>query len=244
MEVPAAEIAISDQPSAVSDRPPAAPAPLPSYRLRLTFATSGPLAYVSVLDLGRIWERSLRRAGVPLKYSQGFNPRPRLQFAAPLPTGCGGEAEWLDLWLAEPWEPARLLAALQGQTPAGLTVLAAEPVPETAPALETQIVAAEYRIELYEVKPAAVQAAVEALLVAPTLPRERRGKPYDLRPLIEAISLQPLAVSEQPSAVVVHARLTARPGATGRPDELLAALGYANTPRRCTRVRLLLNHET
>lgn len=237
----ATEIAVSDQSSAVSEQPSRSPAP--SFRLRLTFATAGPLAYVSVLDLGRIWERSLRRAGVPLNYSQGFNPRPRLQFAAPLPTGCGGEAEWLDLWLAEPWEPVRLLATLQGQTPVGLTPLAAEPVPASAPALETQIVAAEYRLELYEVEPSAVAAAVEVLLVAPTLPRERRGKLYDLRPLIEAISLQPLAVSEQPSAVVVHARLTARPGATGRPDELLAALGYADAPRRCTRLRLLLSRD-
>jgi radical SAM-linked protein len=221
--------------------------------LRLTFATAGPLAYVSVLDLGRIWERSLRRAAVPLKYSQGFNPRPRLQFAAPLPTGCEGEAEWLDLWLVEPWEPARLLAALQGQTPVGLTPLSAEPVPESAPALETQIVAAEYRLELYEVEPAAVQSAVEALLAAPTLPRERRGKPYDLRPLIEALSVEPSAVALPPSSfrlhpssspVVLLARLTARPGATGRPDELLAALGYADVPRRCTRVRLLLSHAT
>ena len=71
-------------------------------RLRVTFTKNGPLLYTSHLDLARIWERSLRRAGAPLVYSQGFNPRPKLHLAAALPLGHVGEAELLDVWLERP----------------------------------------------------------------------------------------------------------------------------------------------
>ena len=72
------------------------------HRLRITFSKGDTLKYTSHLDLMRIWERSLRRAGAPLAYSSGFNPRPRLQLAAALPLGHTGEAEWLDALLEEP----------------------------------------------------------------------------------------------------------------------------------------------
>ena len=212
----------------------------PAYtRLRLTFATERTLAYISVLDLGRIWERSLRRADVPLRYSQGFNPRPKMQFAAPLPTGCGGAAEWLDIWLEETWEPARVAAALAGQTPADLTIVDIVAVPEDEPALSEQLTMAEYRLWLREVEPERVAVAVESLLAADSLPRPKRGRrsgrTYDLRPLVESLTV--VAVTP-PWTAALHIRLTARPGATGRPDEVLSALGLADVPRRCTRVRL------
>ncbi len=71
-------------------------------RLRVTFSKGGPLVYTSHLDLARAWERALRRAGVGLVYSGGFNPRPKLQLAAALPLGHTAEAEWLDVWLEKP----------------------------------------------------------------------------------------------------------------------------------------------
>jgi len=213
----------------------------PTKRYRITFTTSGPLAHISVLDLGRVWERSLRRAGIPLRYSQGFNPRPKIQFASPLPTGCGGAAEWLDIWLETPWEPADIAAALKGKTPDALAVIQVNAVPESDPALSEQLIATETLVLLREIDLKSVETAVTALLKETTLLRPKRGrrrdKTYDLRPLIKTLEVE---TAEAPWTAKLFMRLVAQHGATGRPDEVLAALGFKDTPRRCTRTRLIL----
>ena len=208
----------------------------------ITFATSRALAYVSVLELGAVWERTLRRARVPVKYSQGFNPRPRMHFAAPLPVGCGSEADLLDVSLSVAWTPEAVIRALQGVTPPHLAVIAVAAVADDDPALSEQLIAAEYRVRLQAEDRTALSAAVDQLLAEDSLPlprrgRRHRGKSYDLRPLI-----QTLEVSPAPAAAwaELRMRLAARPGATGRPDEVLKALGWDDAPRRCTRIRLIL----
>lgn len=214
---------------------------LPARRHRITFSTARTLAYVSVLNLGTIWERTLRRAHVPVKYSQGYNPRPKLQFARPLPTGCGGEAEWIDVWLDEAWTSKQIEEALRGKTPQDLTVKDAQPVPEDEPTLQQQVVATTYQTLLRDIDPTVVCERVEALLAAETLMRPKRGrrrnKMYDLRPLVKAIEL-----TEPPDGwdVALRLDLTALPGATGRPDEVLKALELADAPRRCTRLKIYL----
>ncbi len=210
-------------------------------RYRITFATRQTLAYVSVLELGKIWERSLRRAGMPLKYSQGYNPRPKLHFAAPLPVGCGSEADLMDVWLETPVDPAMMLAALTGVVPQDLSVIDVHAVPEDEAALSEQLVAAEYRVWLRDVAPETVQSAVTNFLNSDTLAlakrgRKYRGKTYDLRLLVEALHLE-----DAPAPWIgLWMRIHARPGATGRPDEVLKALNLVDTPRRCTRSRLIL----
>ena len=86
-------------------------------RLRVTYAVDEPLCYTSVLDMGRHWERMVRRARLPLAYSQGFHPHPRLLFAAPLPVGYRATRELLDLYLLHAVEPAEASAALERQSP-------------------------------------------------------------------------------------------------------------------------------
>ena len=210
-------------------------------RYRITFATRRTLAYVSVLELGKIWERSLRRAKMPLKYSQGYNPRPKLHFAAPLPVGCGSEADLLDLWLETPVEPGAMLAALTGVVPTDLSVIDVRAVPEDEAALSEQLVAAEYRVWLRDVPQEAVQSAIAAFLDSPSLSLAKRGgkyrgKTYDLRPLVELLRLEDAPTPWTGLWMRVHAR----PGATGRPDEVLKALDLTDVPRRCTRTRLIL----
>ncbi len=215
----------------------------PTERCRITFATHRTLAYVSVLELGTIWERTLRRARIPVRYSQGFNPRPRLQFAAPLPVGCGGAAELMDFLMDEAWEAERIAAALEGKTPPDLHVLQVATVPEDEPALSEQLVAAEYRVGLREVDPGTVQAAARNFLAAEEVIVEKRGrrkgKTYDLRALVYELSV------EEAPAPWVHLwmRVSALPGATGRPDVVLRALNLADVPRRCTRERLILGSD-
>ena len=193
-----------------------------AFRYRCTFAKTEAMRFTGHLDLHRAWERLLRRAGAPLGYTQGFNPRPRLNVGAALPLGCTGRAEWIDLWLEQDWEPERLLAALREAAPPGLEPLAAARLALSAPALQAEIEASDYRAAIDEMPAGTdLEQAVAALLRADHLPRTRRGKAYDLRPLVESLRLEPRAGG----APALRMTLATREGASGRPDEVLLALG-------------------
>ncbi len=211
--------------------------PTMKQRLRITYSVDGPLRYISHLDRTRAWERATRRAGIPLAYSAGFNPRPRIQVAAALPVGFAARQELLDLWLAEPRDPQAVHAALAQNLPPGLTVLQVEEADPTAPPLQTRLWAAKYAVLVETAEPAAeVSRRVEALLAAPSLPRERRGRPYDLRPLVERLRVE----EERPGEVILGMTLAAREGATGRPEEVLDALRLAKGFFRITRQQIVL----
>ncbi len=200
-------------------------------RLRITFAKDGALRYTGHLDLHKIWERTLRRAGLPLAYSQGFHPQPKIQIAAALPLGFVGRREIVDIWLATDEGHPPAPALLQTASPPGLTILSVEVVADRAPALQTQVAAAEYEVTLLE--PGAgsgLAQRVADLLGRDRLPRERRGKSYDLRPLIQALEWRP------PRLRMV---LAAGPAATGRPEEVLAELGIDLLTVRIERTRLI-----
>jgi radical SAM-linked protein len=204
-------------------------------RLRLTFAKAGALRYTGHLDLHKIWERTIRRAGLPLAYSQGFHPQPKIQIAAALPLGFLGRQEIVDIWLEEPTgeqEAAGYVERLQAAAPPGLTLLGAQAVEERAPALQTQVVAAEYEVTLLETASAPHLARrVADLLARDSLPRTRRDKEYDLRPLIQALEWR---------ENILRMILSASEGATGRPEEVLAELGIALENTRIERTRLIL----
>jgi len=206
-------------------------------RLRIIYSVEGPPRYASHLDQMAIWERAARRAGVPLVYSRGFTPRPRLQIAAALPVGFAAGAECIDLWLEEPADPGTVAAALAAALPQGMEVVAVEEVPLDEPSLPTQVFAAEYvvRVET-ECGAEALQSRIDQLLAAESLPRVRRGKSYDLRPLIEALELKDTRDGEGE----LWMRLTAKPGATGRPEEVVGALDLGGDFYRVCRARLIL----
>lgn len=206
--------------------------PIAQYRFRITFSKNGPLRFIGHLDLAKTWERVLRRAGVPLVYSQGFNPQPKMQIAAALPLGVSSECELLDIWVKEPLSPEALVGQLNAVSPTGLTVLHAEAVSLKGPALQTQTVAADYRIVTDEVDEEELQRRVDDLLAQERLDRERRGKSYDLRPLIFQL--------EVAGANELRARLALGEQGTARPDELLSALELSPNRARCHRLRLHL----
>lgn len=211
-------------------------------RLRLTFAKRGALRYIGHLDLQALLERTTRRAGLPLAYTQGFHPGPKIQIAAALPLGFIGQAEIVDLWLDEADPGAgsdrlqEMQARLQAASPPGLIIRSAQAVAEHGPALQTQVSSAAYEVLLLEAEDLpALQARITALLEAQQLPRQRRGRDYDLRPLIEALTLD--ASSGAPR---LHMLLSARAGATGRPEEVLDSLGIPPEAARVERARLIL----
>jgi radical SAM-linked protein len=198
---------------------------------------SAPLHYASHLDRMRVWERAARRAGLPLAYSAGFTPRPRLQIAAALPVGFTAQEELLDFWLTRPVSPEKAHAALDRALPEGLAVLRVTWADPTDPPLPTGVQAAEYRVVVETALPAVeVRRRVGELLAAESLPRQRRGRAYDLRPLIEQLAVEEELVGE----VVLGMLLAARQGATGRPEEVLDGLGLADGFFRVQRQRLLL----
>jgi len=207
-------------------------------RVRLTFSKTGPLVFVGNLDLLTIWERAARRAGLGLQYSHGFHPQPKIQFAAPLPLGFSSRCEVLDLRLDEDVDCATLAGRLQPVLPAGITILQVESADPAAPPLSTRVRAAAYEITWStELEVAELKRRGEALLAESSLPRERRGKRYDLRPLIES-----LEVMEDPraSSPKLRMRLMAAEGATGRPDEVLDALKLKREGAHIERTALIL----
>lgn len=203
-------------------------------RIRITFSKTGSLRYIGHLDLHQVWERTARRAGLPLAYTQGFHPGPKLQVACALPLGFAGRRELVDMFLtATVSSIPQMQAALQSAAPPGLTVLQVEQVDERSPALQTLVSAAEYEVFLLEEK-ADLDAEMAKLLASASLPRERRGKPYDLRPLI-------LSLERKGSSL--RMTLSAREAATGRPEEVLRVLGIPPESARIERSRLIFKNE-
>ncbi len=206
-------------------------------RLRITFSKQGALRYTGHLDLHKILERSIRRARLPLAYSQGYHPQPKIQLAAALPLGFSSRAEVMDIWLNEDVEdvPTRL----RDHLPPGLSILEAQPVDERVPSLQTQVIAAEYRVEITEAGyGSGLNEKVASVMESESILRERRGKKYDLRPLIETLTPTPF-----PRGKGLFMRLTAREGATGRPEEVLAAMGIPLEATHIERVCLIFEGE-
>ena len=210
------------------------------HRYRIRFAKTVAMRFTSHLDLQRTWERTLRRAGLSPLYSQGFTPRPRLHLGAALPLGYTSEEDLAEVWLQEERAPADTLSLLQRAAPPGLRVLDVVSVPAEEPPIQQQIVAALYEVRLEApVDLGGLRTGAEKLMAEPSLPRSRRGKDYDLRPLL--LSLE--AVLDSSGAPCLRMRLAAREGATGRPEEVLLALGLDPHLARIARTRLILASE-
>jgi len=205
-------------------------------RARITFSKQGALRYTGHLDLHRLWERAMRRAELPIAYSKGFHPQPKISIAAALPLGFSSRGEVLDVRLNDELPVTEIAARLKDNLPPDIQVINIESVDERAPAIQTQVVSAVYEVHLTEpIEWLDLKRKIEAVMMSETLPRERRGKFYDLRPLIEMLSM----VTEANGKVWLRMTLAARDSATGRPEELLNALGIEPEYARVERTRLI-----
>ncbi|MBI5933015.1 MAG: DUF2344 domain-containing protein [Chloroflexi bacterium] len=216
-------------------------------RIRLTFSKQGALRYTGHLDLHTLIERAARRAQLPLAYSQGFHPTPKIQLASALPLGFSSRAEMMDIWLTtedSEVSASKLRSDLQATLPRDIQILDIQIVDDRAPALQTQLIASEYEATIPDEHASNLTIRLAALVDALSLPRVRRGKTYDLRPLIESLALAPPSAplsrnTGEGSGVRVFMRLTAREGATGRPEEVLSALDIPPEDVRVERTRLI-----
>ena len=233
-------LATSD-PSA--DAPPEAiPAPA-RQRWRLVVARSADAPPLAGRELSDAWEVALDGSGLPLHRPPG-KARARVAFGAPIPAVMAAERELIDLFLTEVVPAWLVRERLAGRLPDGWQLVDLEDVWLGAPALAGQVGAADYRIDLGAADGVAVAAAAAALLAATDLPRERRKGAstvrYDLRPLLIDVG-----IADPGPPLVVRARTRFHPVlGTGRPEEVVAALGDAAgiplVTRSVVRERLIL----
>lgn len=164
-------------PSSLSPDGPAKPA---VQRIRVRYRKVGPARFIGTRELGTVFIRAARRAGVPLAFSQGHHPLPKLSFGPALPLGFSSEDEHLDVELTAPLAPDDLLARLTAQLPDGLEPIAAEEIPRATPSIDQSIAAFRYEIDLsaLPVPPNAdaVAGAVQRFHDAPTFPVTKPGK--------------------------------------------------------------------
>lgn len=207
-------------------------------RIRVTYTKGPSLRFTGHLDLQRLWERLLRRSRLPVRYSEGYHPRARLNLASALPLGFISEAELLDFWIDEPLPLGEVQAKLQAAAPFGLDILSVDAVDLSEAALQTQMHASEYEVTFFDPQdPKELERKIQTLLDQEEIIRRRRKKTYDLRPLIVDLDVKTSPEGEPG----LFMRLLAEPGATGRPDEVLDELGYPNTAYLVTRTKLILN---
>ncbi|SBW22174.1 TIGR03936 family radical SAM-associated protein [Protofrankia symbiont of Coriaria ruscifolia] len=202
-------------------RPEGPPPPPVVARVRVRFAKRGRLRFLSHRDIARTFERALRRADVPMAYSAGFSPHPRISWLGAAPTGAASEAEYVELALAEHCQPRALGEALDAALPAGLDVVACAPATSTP--LADLVDASRWRVRLPGVAPAELAAAVDALLVRDLVEVERVTKNghrrFDVR---QAVVLMVCRAENDTCAILDTVVRHTTPAV--RPDDMLTAL--------------------
>jgi radical SAM-linked protein len=218
--------------------------PPPDYRLRLIFAKKKQIKYIGHLDLVLAWERALRRAQIPLAYSKGFNPRPKIQVASSLPLGTTGSAEIMDIIVTRPVTSAEALACIRPALPEGIELRSVEEMPLKAPTLQHLLRQAEYRVTVEtDLSAEEITHRIEILLAAEqviqTRQRKKQLEEFDLHPWLHELALESLAGGE----AYLTMRLTAGQFGNLRPEEVLKALGLGDNWAEMERTRLIFEQE-
>jgi radical SAM-linked protein len=196
-------------------------------RLQITFGKFGALRYTGNIDVAKVWERVLRRADLPILYTQGFNTRPRMQLAATLSLGISSECELLDLSLREVLPNLDGIAErIMAVAPDGLKVYRVDDVPVNSPPLQTLVRSAEYRIRFVDedVQMEDIQHKINALLaqeqILKVVERKRKRTAFDIRPLIIRLHI------DEHQNLIAHLATGERGNL--RPDEVLEQMGLGD----------------
>jgi radical SAM-linked protein len=208
-------------------RTPDGPPPPPVVqRLRLRYAKRGRLRFSSHRDFQRAFERALRRAGVPVAYSAGFTPHPRISYANAVPTGVASEAEYVELGLARSADPDEVRVALDRSLPPGLDVLEVVDAADLDGALADRLEASVYEVRLPGVTPERAADAVAALLAAEVVEVERMTKNgvrrFDAR--VAVVAARVVACPDHADPCAILALVVRHTTPAVRPDDVLAAM--------------------
>ncbi len=194
-------------------------------RLYIRFGKYDALIYTSNLDIAKTWERILRRADLPILYSQGFNTRPRIALASALPLGISSECEILDVSMREPIELTGLAERIQATSPGGLRIYDIYEVPVRSGTLPTRVRSSEYRIHFEDgIDAEDLQERIDRLLNSDTMTKEKEVKGKKV-----SINVRPLVYDLHRDAennLIAH--LVVGDRGNLRPDEILIEMGLAD----------------
>ena len=207
------------------------PSAAPVCKVRLRYAKRGKLRFTSHRDVARAFERALRRAGLPMAYSQGYSPHPKISWVGAAPTGAASEAEYVEIQLVEHVDPEMVRGELDAALPEGLAVL--EAVLAGPGGLAERIEASHWRIEIPGVGADQLRYAVTALLAAPEVLVERvikEGKRrLDARAAIVSLMVEespiPAPGADRPPECGILNAVVRQVSPAVRPDDVLSALG-------------------
>lgn len=196
-------------------------------RIRIRYAKRGPMRFTSHRDFARALERAVRRGGVPIAYSQGFTPHPKISYASAAPTGVASEAEYLEVGLAARVDPDRLKQALDASLSPGLDILDA--VEATGgDSLADRIDASHWRVELPGVEPDELRRAVAAFEAATEVPVERLTKQgrrtFDVRQAVARIAADGAAREVEQVTCAILDLVVRQVTPSVRPDDVLFGL--------------------
>ncbi len=200
------------------------------HKLEVKFSRGPEVKYISHLDLMRLWRRALLRAGMPVVYSKGFNPHPRISLALPLPLSVESIGELMEVSLGKRMAPLSFMQTMSPQLPPGIEILEVREVPPKLPSLQSRIMFTEYEVEVKEGEEKKLPSSIRAFLVKESIPwehmRDTGARYYDLRPLVDDIWIKD------------QNKLGMRLKPEARADQVIKALGISS-PRVIRRTRLL-----
>ncbi len=210
-------------------------------RFRVRFDKHGKIRFTSHRDMARIWERAIRKVGLPVAYTEGFTPRPRISFGLALPTGYASDGEYLDIVMDESAVGAdgavsgtgvasetsidliQMKEQLSRALPVGMNVQAIEMIAGRTGSLQEEVVICTWRFEIRELGDIEARGAVADVLAADRLmvTRQRKGRETteDIRPAVLSLAVK----GEGETGVELEAELAAKPRLV-RPSELMAFL--------------------
>ncbi|NYH51248.1 radical SAM-linked protein [Nocardiopsis arvandica] len=204
----------------------------PGQRLRVRYAKRGRMRFASHRDIARALERALRRASVPVAFSAGFSPHPKVSYTGAAPTGVASEAEYLELTLAEPRPPEQVRADIDAAMPSGIDIV--EVVEARHPGLADRLQASEWRVEMADVDPDDAARAVATYLAADSVEVERMTKKgrrrFDTRPAVVRIDVctdsHGRAPEEHHTTYAILRMVVRHMTPAVRPDDVLTGLRH------------------
>jgi radical SAM-linked protein len=218
---------------ALSRMPDGPPPPPVVQRIRLRYAKRGRLRFTSHRDFARAFERAVRRSGVPIAYSAGFSPHPKVSYLGAAPTGVASEAEYLEIGLARQVDPEDIRRALDDVLSPGLDIVDA--VVSMGGSLADRIDSSHWRIELPGVTEQVASAALATLLAAESVEVQRQTKsgrrPVDVRAALV-------------SATVLTGADVDPAGTTGAPQTGAAGVSALAASEPCAIIECVVRHVT
>ena len=204
-------------------------------RVRINFDKTDTMRFTSHLDLYRSVERMLRRAGLPLAYSQGFKPHPKINIAAALPLGFTSKEDLMDIWLKEAIPLPSILDSLRVNAPQGITINDVEEIDPALATLQLNLIAAEYSIT-FRVPQENLASLIQQVLDTDHIVINRRDKEIDVRQQIISIHL---LIDDTSGLQCLKVQFHAKEGSSGRPDDLINILNSNIVDTHITRTGLI-----